>query len=284
VSLPIIALHAVPEWYEGHAVDYANAQFRSWSSLFARVGYLWEFVRSYVLYGAITLIGLAMLAWRRQITIKAMPADPAQRLILVTVAIYLCVIVVLIFGFGFAYATRHTYPLFGLTLLALLIVIRITPAGSRQFADFLLAVWGGVIVGSVIYALVARHGVLQEPGPAAAATLRQAWDQRFPCGPAYIIGSDRSARLVAINYGTPVLGLAFNDTARPDWMDKDRMTRLGAIIVAGPEHAVQSEYAPWFKGRTLETMTLPYRRTRRATTHDYVYYFIAPEGCPAAVK
>ena len=28
-SLPIIALHAVPEWYEGHAVDYARVQFRS---------------------------------------------------------------------------------------------------------------------------------------------------------------------------------------------------------------------------------------------------------------
>ena len=27
-ALPIIALHAVPEWYEGHALDYAGVQFR----------------------------------------------------------------------------------------------------------------------------------------------------------------------------------------------------------------------------------------------------------------
>jgi hypothetical protein len=47
---------------------------------------------------------------------------------------------------------------------------------------------------------------------------------------------------------------------------------------------VRPALAWWFKGRTLETLTLPYRRTRRATTHDYVYYFIAPEACPAAVK
>ena len=159
---------------------------------------------------------MARLAWRRQIAIKSMPTDPAQRLILLTVAIYLAVIVALIFGFGFYYATRHTYPLFGLTLLALLVVIRITPAGTRLFANFLLAVWGGVIVGSVVYALVARHGVLQEPGPAAADVLRQAWERRFSCGPAYLIGNDRSARLIAINYGKPVLGLAFDDTTRPD--------------------------------------------------------------------
>ena len=112
----------------------------------------------------------------------------------------------------------------------------------------------------------------------------QAWERRFSCGPAYIIGNDRSVRLIAINYGKPVLGLAFDDTARPDWMDKSRMAQLGAIVVAGPEYAVQPELAPWFKGRALETLTLPYRRTRRTTTHDYVYHFIAPEACPAAVK
>ena len=284
VSLPIIALHAVPEWHEGHAVDYASVQFRSWASLWARIGYFWELIRSYVLYGGLILLGLAGLVWRRQIAIRPIPADPAQRLILLTVTIYLAVIVVLIFGFGFNYATRHTYPLFGLTLLALLIVIRITPLGTRLFANFLLAVWGGVIIGSVVYALVARHGVLQEPGPAAADVLRQAWERRFTCGPAYIIGNDRSARLIAINYGKPVLGLAFDDTTRPDWMDKDRLARLGAIVVTSPEYAVRPPLASWFKGRTLETLTLPYRRTRRTTTHDYVHYFIAPEACPAAVK
>lgn len=284
VSLPVIALHAVPEWYEGHAVDYAGAQFRSWASLWARIGYLWELIRSYALYGGLIMAGLAGLAWRRQVAIKPAPTDPAQRLILLTVAIYLAAIVMLIFGFGFAYATRHTYPLLGLTLLALLIVIRITPAGTRMFANFLLAVWGGVIIGSMVYALVARHGVLQEPGPAAADALRQAWDRRFSCGPAYLIGNDRSVRLIAINYGKPVIGLAFDDTARPDWMDQGRMVRLGAIVVAGPEYAVRPELASWFKGRTLETLTLSYRRTRRASMHDYVYYFIAPEACPAAVK
>ena len=73
-------------------------------------------------------------------------------------------------------------------------------------------------------------------------------DRRFSCGPAYIIGNDRSVRLIAINYGKPVLGLAFDDTARPDWMDKGRLARLGAIVVAGPEYAVRPELASLVQG------------------------------------
>ena len=193
-------------------------------------------------------------------------------------------ITVLIFGFGFSYATRHIYPLFGLTLLALLIIIRITPAVTRLFANFMLAVWGCVIIGSVVYALVARHACCSCRSRRRSTRCWQAWERRFSCGPAYIIGNDRCVRLIAINYCMPMLGLAFDDTARPDWMDKSRMAQLCAILVAVPEYAVQPELAPWFKGRALETLTLPYRRTRRTTTHDYVYHFIAPEACPAAVN
>ena len=101
-----------------------------------------------------------------------------------TVAISVGVIVVLIFfsRLGFAFATRHTYPLFGLTLLALLVVIRITPAGTRLFANFLLAVWGGVIVGSVVCAGGTSRRV-QEPtggGRCAAAGMGAALQLRPP--------------------------------------------------------------------------------------------------------
>jgi hypothetical protein len=138
-----------------------------------------------------------------------------------------------------------------------------------------------VIVGTLVYALVGRHSILQEPGPAAASALRQEWERRFSCGPAYIIGSDRSVRLIAINYGKPVLGLAFEDTPRDDWFDKRRMAALGAIIVTEPHSVGLPELAPWFKGRPVETLALPYRRTRRTDPHTYAYAFAVPDGCPS---
>ena len=97
--------------------------------------------------------------------------------------------------------------------------------------------------------------MLQEPGPAAAKALRAEWEQRFKCGPAYVIGDDRSVRLIAINYGKPVLGLAFEDTARADWLDKTRLANLGAMIVATPDLASRPDLTAWFKGR-------PSRRSR----------------------
>jgi hypothetical protein len=279
-ALPLIALHAVPEWYGGHAIQYAEGQFRWGLPLWYRLDYLWNFVRSFILYGGPFLIALGVLAWRKQIAFTGLSRTSAQRLILLAVLLYVTLIVVMIFGFAFNYATRHTFPLFGLALLALLTVIRIEPAGIKLFAGILFAVWTVVIVGTLVYSLVGRHSILQEPGPAAASALRQEWERRFSCGPAYIIGSDRSVRLIAINYGKPVLGLAFEDTPREDWFDKRRMAALGAIIVTEPHSVGLPELAPWFKGRPVETLALPYRRTRRTDPHTYAYAFATPEGCP----
>jgi hypothetical protein len=283
-ALPIIAVHAVPEWYAGHSLEYAGGQLRSWASAWDRVDFLWNLVRSYLLYGAPVLIALGVLAWRGHLTFAGLPKAPPQRLILLAVLLYLGVIVALIFSFGLNYATRHTYPLFGLSLLALLTVIRVEPAGIKLFAGVLLAVWTSVIIGSLVYSQVGRHSVLQEPGPAAAKALRQEWDQRFSCGPAYIIGSDRSARLIAINYGKPVLGLAFEDTPRGDWFDKTRMADLGAIVVTEPEHVVRPDLSVWFKGKSVETLALPYRRTRKTEPRTYAYYLVAPKSCSSTAN
>jgi len=280
-ALPIVALHAVPEWYGGHAIQYAEGQFRWGLPLWYRLDYLWNLVRSLVLYGGPFLIALGVLARRGHITFTGIPQAPAQRLILLAALLYLALIVMLIFGFAFNYATRHTFPLFGLLLLALLTVIRIEPAGLKLFAAILFGVWTAVIVGTLVYSQVGRHSILQEPGPAAASALRQEWERRFDCGPAYIIGSDRSVRLIALNYGKPVLGLAFEDTPREDWFDNRRMAALGAIIVTEPDNVARPELADWFKRRSVETFSLPYRRTRRTDLHTYSYAFVAPTGCPA---
>jgi hypothetical protein len=279
-ALPFIALHAIPEWTSGHSVDYAGVQFRSWASVSYRLDALWNLIRSYLLYGAPFLAALGLLAWKGQIVVKGIPQAPLQRFLLIGTALYFLTIVVLIFGFGLSYGTRHTYPLFGVSLLALLTVVRIEPAGTRPFADVLLAIWAAVIVGTVVYSQVGRHGLLQEPGPSAAALLREEWNKRFSCGPAYIIGTDRNARLIAINYGKPVLGLAFEDTARQDWFDKQAMANQGAIILTLPDQAGRADLAHWFKGRSMQTLALPYRRTRRTDQHTYAYAFVPPDGCP----
>ena len=282
ISVPIIALHAVPELSRMHAVDYATTQLRTWLPFSGRLDRVWHFARSYVIYGIPVLIGLGVLWWRGGLSRRPMPWTPAQRLIVMTVAVYVAALVVMILALGLFYETRHTAPFFGLSALAFLTAISIDARGVRLFANGMLALWIAIALGGVVYALVAMHSIMQEPGPTAARTLREAWDRQFRCGPAYIIGNDRSARAIAIYYGRPVLGIAFDGTARSDWFDKDRLARHGAIVATVPSYAALPELAAWFKDRKLETLTLPYRRTPRTASYTYMYYFIAPQECPPA--
>jgi hypothetical protein len=282
VSLPVVALHVVPELSRGYSVQYAAGQF--WlTSIEGRLGALWQLARSYVLYGAVPLAGLAVLAWRDAVTVLPFPQTPAARFNLLVVLLYLACIVVMI-GFGLNYATRYTYPIFGLSLLALLSVIRIAPEGMKPFAVTTLRIWGAILVGALVYSQVAIHRVQREPAPAAASALREIWDSRFGCGPAYVIGNDLSARGVAIYYGKPVTGLHFESTTRADWLDNDRLRQLGAIVVTTPAFAAQPQASQWFKGRATDTLSFPYRRSFSAERHTYVYAVIPPQDCPAAAK
>jgi hypothetical protein len=280
-SLPIIALHAVPELSRGYSLEYAAEQFWLDASFAKRADSLWQLVRSYLLYGSPILIGLAELARRRAITFQGALDAPA-RLIVFVVGLCVAALVLMIVLFGLNYSTRHAYPLFGLSLLAVLALLRLDPQSMRPLANLMLAIWGCILVGALIYSQVAINRSLREPAPAAAEALRALWDQRFSCGPAYIVGDDRSSRALAINFGRPVVGIPFDDTGRADWLDKDRMVRLGAIVAATPDVAERPEWSAWFKDRNA--LTRPYRRTFRSEQHTYVYSFIAPQSCPAAAK
>ena len=283
-SLPIIALHAVPELSRGYSLEYASIQFRPHASFRARAYEFWQFLRSYVIYGSPILIGMAEVIRRRAVGIGPLPQEPAARFIVLIVVLCIGALLVMIGGFGLRYETRHSFPLFGLSLLALLTVLRFDPPGIRPFANVMLALWIAILVGAVVYSQVAINRLLREPAPAGALSLRAAWDRQFGCGPAYIIGDDRSARGIAINFGRPTVGLGFEDTARADWLDNEQLTRLGAIVATTPEVAVTPHATAWLKGRTPETLMLPYRRTFRSERHTYVYVFLAPQGCPAVTK
>ena len=70
------------------------------------------------------------------------------------------------------------------------------------------------------------------------------------------------------------------NTARRNWFDPEQVKRRGAIVVATPDHAQAQKYRPWFEGRTLTTLRLPYHRTMKTDQHAYVYYLIPPLDCP----
>lgn len=232
-----------------------------------------------MLYGGPALLGLAVLVWRGCVSRPRLPNDPAQLfIVLSTMGLGIVMLLMIVIG-GLLYETRYTYPIYGLSLLALLSVIRIEPHALRTYANVTLAVWIAFVAGTLVYSQIVIHRIFRDPAPAAAAALRDLWDRQFFCGPSYLLGTDRAARGIAIYFDRPILGVAFDEVGRTNWFDQDRLERLGAVVVSTADQPIEPQYAQWFAGKPVATLTLPYRRARQAAEQSLQYYFIPPHGC-----
>jgi hypothetical protein len=279
LAFAITLIHLIPELLYANVLQYGVTRFDFNATLSIRAMSAWHLVRSFLFYGFPMLIGLAVLARHRDVGRPRMPRDPAQRFIVLTaIGTFIAMLLMIVIG-GLDYSTRYTFAFYGFSLLALLSVISIEPRGLRNYANVTLMIWGGIVIGTLVYTQVFINRGLREPAHAAAPMLSEAWVRQFSCGPAYVLGDDRTVRAIAIYFGRPVLGVRLNDIDVPIWLDKDRLRRLGAIVITSPGTLDAGMSDQWFLGRTLTTITLPYRRTLRTDQHTYQYYFIPPQGC-----
>lgn len=278
VSVPIIAINVIPELLHGDAIHYGADKFNG-AFLPSRLVGIGHLLRSFVLYGAPALIGIAVLAWHRDVGRPRWPSDLAQRVIVFSALAILAAMVLLIVIPGLRNTTRYAYPFYGLCLLALLCAVDIAPQGWRRFANVTLAIWAAIIAGTLVYTQFFINSRLREPAPAAADTLRSSWDGQFSCGPAYILGDDRTARGIAIYFNRGVHGIALDEINRKDWFNPDEVERRGMIVLTTPDQ-VAAIGPRWLAGRTVATLDIPYRRTLQSRTHGYVYAFVPPRDCP----
>jgi hypothetical protein len=279
-AVSIALIHVIPELIHGDTLRYGASFFHP-SELSVRVGAIWHLVRSYVFYGLPAIIALGIVAWRGGVTFPRMPREPSARLLVfIGVGLFVFVLLLIIF-FGLGFMTRYTAPYYGFACLALVAVVQVRPEALRELSHILLMIWGGIVVGTLVYSQLAINSVLREPAPAAAAELRAAWDRQYSCGPAYLVGDTRSAWGIAIYYGNGRTGVGFDEAARPDWFDPKRAQHEGLIVVTTPDHMHEPGYQRWFEGQTFSTLTLPYRRTLKTNRHNYIYHFVPPQDCPA---
>ncbi len=283
LAVAVILVDLVPQLLQTDVLEWGTARFSPSASLAARASATWQLLRSFVLYGGPALLGLVVLLRQGCVSRPRLPSGPTQLfMVLSAIGITVVFLLMIVIG-GLQYETRYTYPFYGLLLLAHLSVIRIEPHAFRMYANITLAIWAVIIVGTLIYTQIVIHRVFREPAPTAAAMLRDVWDRQFSCGPSYVLGTARAAHGIAIYFGRPVVGIEFDEVGRPDWLDKDRLQRLGAVVVTTPDHLTEQQFTQWFAGKSLATLTLPYRRTLQTAQHTYQYYFIPPQGCKMRV-
>lgn len=112
--------------------------------------------------------------------------------------------------------------------------------------------------------------------------LSKEWDNRFACGPAYIIGDGdpNSAFAVAMYFRKPVIGISKGDFFWAPWMNKSKLFREGAILI-GTSAFDPAKYVPerFSKGEAPHEIAAPYRHSFSRKRHRYKYYFVPPEGC-----
>jgi hypothetical protein len=148
------------------------------------------------------------------------------------------------------------------------------------FARIMLAIWGVIMLSSVGYAMVFVHPYLQEPAPAAAKIIRKEWDQKFSCGPAYVLGQGHAAHGVGLYFGRSVIGAGDQYYLHARWIDRARLQKLGAVIIttpgAGEIPNVEKEFP---RPAEPAVIRLTYRRTFHAREHVYLYWFVPPRSC-----
>jgi hypothetical protein len=288
ICLGLSAVHFVPMLSHPAAIDYGmrvfngTAKTSSWiTAAFPRRAFsLMRFLASFILLQFPLLLVLLRL-WRRgEVQQEPLQQHGPRWRIVLTTAILIAGLTALIVVGGARYDMRFSEPLLPLCVLSLSCIVRIHCQSVTMFIREFFAIWLAGAFVALVYAITFISATLREPADEAEALIRADWERHYDCGPAYVVGERFSAHAIGLYYGGSVIGLSLRDYWHEDWVDRDRIAKLGFILVASPERrsiTTMADVAPL--ERPASTLELPYRRTLRSANHVYQYYFVSPKAC-----
>jgi hypothetical protein len=265
------------------SLQYAAQPFELLAPVGTRLKALGELLLPMVGFVAPVAAISPMPVMRGWVRLERAPFDPNRRFMLIATAVIVALMIVLIVFGGLANRPRFAYAWLPFLALLVLCFVRVQPVAVPFYALWAIAIWALVYAGTGVYGSLTLRAQLREPAPAAARIVRDDWNRRFACGPAYIAGEKDNAFAVALYYrdrdGRAVVGFSQDDYERAHWIDRDALRRHGAIVIGStPQFAATfiEEFQAWTDTVTLQ---LPYRRTWLDRQHTYYYAFIPPEAC-----
>ena len=277
IAVAVFVLHLVPLMSAQGVFGYAGETLQPAAGLTRRLDWFFSVVGSVALFALPLVIALAIVAWRRQLRFAGVPPDGAPRVILLTAA-FLYGMTLLLTLLGLRFRIRYGGPMLPFAMLALFCLVRLE--APRDFLRAMLVIWSVMAAGVAVLAVAFPRSYLREPAPAAAAAMRADWDKTHSCGPAYVLGYQHPAHAIGLYFGRAVTGVSYGDYAHAQWVDRERLRRLGAIIVENQPDLMYPPFAAAFPQMTAaKVLQLPYRRTGSAAQHIYVYRFVPPQGC-----
>jgi hypothetical protein len=276
----IFSVNAVPMLQHSTALSYASRSFNLAANFSDRLGSLVSFLFSIAAFNLPFLAAVGFCAVKRHEALIVQAPEGPARLIVVLAAMLFCFICGCILILDLSFAMRYYGPFLGINLLAFLAIVRPNIATIQLCRRVALWTWGCTALATAAYAFSAVNSILREPAQAAAATIRNAWDEQFSCGPAYIVGEGHRANGVAIYFGRSVLGASNEDYFNAGWIDKPTLLDLGAILIGPADFDPDRSFPGEFPIRThAAVLKLAYRRSLSTRQHEYVYFFVPPRSC-----
>jgi hypothetical protein len=232
-----------------------------------------------LLYGLPFAAAVGISLWRHTAAVE-LEHDAPHRLVLSTTIGLFSLIVLLIVFAGLNFHPRYLLGLYGFGILSVLCAVKLSPAALRTCERAAMWGWAIYLPACTAYAIFFVNDRLLEPAPAAAAIIESRWNATYACGPGYILGDNLSSHAIALYYQGRVTGLSLGDYLFAQWVDRDRLRRLGAVIVARPERRLFIDDALRMPNQGPQiTLALPYRRTLSWRKHTYIYSFVPPTDC-----
>jgi 4-amino-4-deoxy-L-arabinose transferase-like glycosyltransferase len=202
-------------------------------------------------------------------------------------AVAICVALVVVLGTVFNH--RYGAPLFGIFVLALAPWVKLRaetwPAARRAVILYAGLTAATVLLASAsLYGFFTGHDYMQEPAEEAARIMRDTWDKRYTCGPAYFLGDRASAHGLSLADDRHPAGIPLEDLAVASWFDPALLGREGAIVAFRtpvPVDLVESAL-PGTAIASEDSFALPLLRTLTGATITYHYFFVPPRSCAIA--
>jgi 4-amino-4-deoxy-L-arabinose transferase-like glycosyltransferase len=283
-ALALIAPHLVAAQHSG-AVGHATGTLYLSAPLGARLRNLSELALGFVAYLAPAWIWVGVAVVRGQARWAPEPA-PAAQFLRAAAAASLAMLLVLVLGLGFKYPSRYDSPFLFVAWLALASCVSFAPerfAAARRWttratAAFAVAVLAG---GALVYGVVTHHPRQQEPLARAAEAIQGQWRQRFPCGPAYVMGDFWSAYGLGISFTPPLPGVHLIEIDGVPGYDPALREKYGAVVVYRDRlnPAEINAALPGLDYSQTYRLTLPYARTFAHAAITYEYVFLPPKAC-----
>lgn len=177
---------------------------------------------------------------------------------------------------------RYQTPIAGFIMLLAVALVPSDNTGRLASLIVKVAVFFWIAIyslASTVYLFGPGHGIAQENGPDLAKQLFLEWDNRFNCGPGYVLGNQYNAGLIVAYADRSIQRYFFEERKIKLDYPVRQFTNAGTILIGKTAEQIEIMQEDFPRITSVKTTTLPLRRNFKNIPLTYFYSFVPPRNC-----